>query len=356
MLLSSLKPSKFSYAILRRLARTLLGALIAYGAARLATLPELYWAVITALVVVTQPSLNAALTTGRDQISGAAIGGIAGGIGILAILQGAPPLLVFAIELAPLAALAAWRPTLRLACVTLVVVVLIPATGGTGSPFERPVDRVFEILIGAAAAIVASFLLPNRAINAAHDRASDIVLTLGELIALYLTRAPEPGEAERLNRKAVTMQQALDDAITEAGREHIIVPLKRTPGNVVDKLGPLLRRLHRDALFLGPAFARDPDAANRSARGGALALASQAFAHATQTLASALDSDRAQQTENIALARAAFEQLQRDVGATCSSMEKNAVLPFVLNLLVQDLGEMVTTTEARDDQPSVSPV
>jgi uncharacterized membrane protein YccC len=355
MLLSSLQPSKFSYAILRRLARTLLGALLAYGGARLATLPELYWAVITALVVVTQPSLNAALTTGRDQISGAAIGGMAGGLGILAILQGAPPILVFAFELVPLAALAAWRPTLRLACVTLVVVVLIPATGG-GSPFERPVDRVFEILIGAAAAIVASFLLPNRAINAAQDRASDIVLTLGELIALYLTRPPEPGEAERLNRKAVTLQQALDDAITEAGREHIIVPLKRTPGNVIDKLGPLLRRLHRDALFLGPAFARDPDAADRSAYGDVLARACQAFANATQTLASALDSDRARQSENIALARAAFEQLQRDVGTTCSSMGKNAVLPFVLNLLVQDLGEMVTTTEARDDQPSASPV
>jgi uncharacterized membrane protein YccC len=352
MLLFSLKPSNFSYAILRRLARTLLGAAIAYGAGKLATLPELYWAVITALVVVTQPSLNAALTTGRDQIIGAAIGGVAGGIGIVAMLHGAPPLLVFAIELVPLAALAAWRPTLRLACVTLVVVVLIPTAGAGSSPFERPVDRVFEILIGAAAALAASFLLPNRAINTAHDRASDIVLTLGELIAFYLARPADSSEAERLNRQALTRQQALDDAITEAGREHIIVPVKRTPGNVVDKVAPLLRRLHRDALFLGQAFARDPDAANRLAHGDALALASQAFANATQTLASALDADRAHQLENIALSRAAFGQLQQDVGTTCSSMEKNAVLPFVLNLLVQDIGEMVTMIEARDDQPA----
>jgi uncharacterized membrane protein YccC len=352
MLLSSPKPSNFSYAILRRLARTLLGAAIAYGAAKLATLPELYWAVITALVVVTQPSLNAALTTGRDQIIGAATGGVAGGIGIVAMLHGAPPLLVFAIELVPLAALAAWRPTLRLACVTLVVVVLIPATGAGSSPFERPVDRVFEILIGAAAALAASFLLPNRAINTAHDRASGIVLTLGELIAFYLARPADSSDAERLNRQALSMQQALDDAITEAGREHIIVPVKRTPGNVVDKVAPLLRRLHRDALFLGQAFARDPDAANRLAHGDALALASQAFANATQTLASALDADRAHQLENIALSRAAFGQLQQDVGTTCSSMEKNAVLPFVLNLLVQDIGEMVTMIEARDDQPA----
>jgi uncharacterized membrane protein YccC len=355
MQLPDLKPSKFSYAILRRLARTLLGATIAYSAGKLATLPELYWAVITSLVVVTQPSLNAALTTGRDQIIGAAIGGIAGGAGIVALLHGAAPLLVFAIELVPLAALAAWRPTLRLACVTLVVVVLIPGTGG-GSPFERPVDRVFEIMIGAAAALIASFLLPNRAINAAHDRASDIVLTLGELIALYLARPSDNTDAEPLNRKALTMQQALDDAITEAGREHIIQPVKRTPGNAVDKVSPLLRRLHRDALFLGQAFARDPDAANRSAHGDVLALASQAFADATQALASALDSDRGRQLENIALARAAFEQLQRDVGTACSSMEKNAVLPFVLNLLVQDLGEMVTTLEARDNLPSGAPV
>jgi hypothetical protein len=353
--LSSLKLPAIGSAKFRRFARTLLGVVFAYGGGMLATLPELYWAVITALVVVTQPSLTQALATGRDQIIGAAIGGIAGGIGIVAILNGAPPLLVFAVELLPLAALAAWRPTLRLACVTLVVVVLIPATGG-GSPFERPVDRVLEILIGAVAALLASYLLPNRAINAAQDRASEIALTVGELIVLYLTRLLDTSEAERLHRKAAGAQQSLDDALAEAGREHIIMPVKRTPGNVIDKVAPMLRRLHRDTLFLGQAFAGDPDMARRSAQGDALALASQAFANATQALASALDSDRAQQDENIGRARAAIRQLRSDVGAACSSMEKNAVLPFVLNLLVQDIGELVTTTEARDGPAPNPPV
>lgn len=142
--------NKLTYTLeLRRFARTLISCVLSYGVAKLATLPELYWAVITTLIVVTQPSLNQALNTGRDQIIGAVTGGVVGVVGLFAILRGAPPLIVFAIAILPLAALAAWRPTLRLACVTLVVVVLVPASG-MGSPFERPIDRVLEILIGEA--------------------------------------------------------------------------------------------------------------------------------------------------------------------------------------------------------------
>jgi uncharacterized membrane protein YccC len=99
----------------RRIARTLAACALSYGAARLAGLPDLYWAVITTLIVVTQPSLNQALNTGRDQIVGAVIGALTGGIGLVAILYGAPRLLVFAIALVPLAAIAALRPTMRLA-------------------------------------------------------------------------------------------------------------------------------------------------------------------------------------------------------------------------------------------------
>ena len=151
----------------------------------------------------------------------------------------------------PLAALAALRPTLRLACVTLVIVVLIPGSGSGVWPFERPIDRVLEILIGACAALAAAFIVPNRAINTAHQRASDIVMTLGELIAATLKPSGDRTRADQLHRQASSAESALDDAITEAGREHIIVPVKRTRGDIVDKAAPMLKRLHRDALLSG---------------------------------------------------------------------------------------------------------
>jgi hypothetical protein len=340
-------------AALRRFARTHLGVAISYGAAKLVGLPELYWGVITTLVVVTQPSFNQALTTGRDQIIGAAIGGLASGIGILAILHGAPPLAVFAVELVPFAALAALRPSLRLACVTLVIVVLIPATGG-GSPFARPVDRVLEILIGAAAALVAAIVLPNRAVRAAHERTRDIVLALGKLIALTLTQPTNKSEAEQLHRQSASAEQALDEALAEAGREHIIAPIQRAPGNVIDKTAPMLTRLHRDALFLGQAMTGDPGLTQQLTQGGELVRASHAFTEVAQALANVLGSER-DFGKKIELARTAFGQLRSDVDAACASMDKNVVLPFVLRLLVQDLGELVTTAEARDEARTQTP-
>jgi hypothetical protein len=334
---------------LRRFARTLVSCLLSYYAAKLATLPELYWAVITTLIVVTQPSLNQALNTGRDQIIGAVIGGVVGVAGLFAILHGTQPLIVFAIAVVPLAALAAWRPTLRLACVTLVIVVLVPASG-LGSPFERPIDRVLEILIGAGAALLVAFLMPNRAINAAHNRASEIVLALGELITLTLRKPEDANEAERLHRRSAAAEQALDEAITEAGREHIIVPVKRTRGDVVDKVAPMLTRLHRDALFLGQAFTGDPQLAGRlgAANRDALSVTADAFTEAAIALAATLDADQSHQDEKVRLARGSFELLRSASNDACESMEKYTVLAFVLNLLVQDFGDLIATVEVLD--------
>lgn len=332
----------------RRFARTLGACALSYCAARLVGLPELYWAVITTLVVVTQPSLNQALATGRDQIIGAVIGAIAGGIGLLAILRGAPPLLVFAIELVPLAALAALRPTLRLACVTLVIVVLIPGSGSGVWPFERPIDRVLEILIGACAALAAAFIVPNRAINTAHQRASDIVMTLGELIAATLKPSGDRTRADQLHRQASSAESALDDAITEAGREHIIVPVKRTRGDIVDKAAPMLKRLHRDALFLGQAFGTD--ASLRPPASPALDTAAAAFEAVSRQLASTLDTDRSDQETHVKDARDALERLKTATHAACESMEKNTVPAFVLALLVQDFADLVALVESPDGQ------
>ncbi|QIE27485.1 Fusaric acid resistance protein family protein (plasmid) [Caballeronia sp. SBC1] len=334
---------------LRRFARTLVSCLLSYYVAKLATLPELYWAVITTLVVVTQPSLNQALSTGRDQIIGAVIGGLVGVVGLFAILRGAQPLIVFAIALLPLAALAAWRPTLRLACVTLVVVVLVPASGH-GSPYARPIDRLLEILIGAGSALLVAFLMPNRAINIAHDRASEIVLVLGELIALTLRKPGDASDAERLHGHSAAAEQALDEAITEAGREHIIVPVKRTRGDVIDKVAPMLTRLHRDGLFLGQAFAGDAGLAGRLTLvvREALSNTADAFDGLAKALAATLDADKRKQDENVRAAREAFERLRVAAEKANALMEKNTVLPFVLNLLVTDFGELVTTVEGKE--------
>jgi uncharacterized membrane protein YccC len=256
-------PSKFGRPEARRLTRTLLGCALSYGAARLAALPEGYWALITTLVVVTQPSLTQALGTARDQIIGAFIGGVVGMLGVIAMDHGAAPLAVFSVALVPLAALAAERPALRLACVTLVIVVLIPAGGGPF--FQRPLHRIFEILIGAASAFVVAAALPNRALKNAHKCAADTLSALGQLVGLHLSEREDAALATRLEAQSLSAQQSLDDALQEAQREHIIVPLQRGRADAVDKAAPFLRRLHSDAQFLAKAVSRD-DRAQCAAR------------------------------------------------------------------------------------------
>ncbi len=61
--------------------------------------------------------------------------------------------------LVPLALLTAARPSLRVSCITLVILSLIP---GTGAPLARALDRVLQILLGVVASIAVLAALPDK--------------------------------------------------------------------------------------------------------------------------------------------------------------------------------------------------
>ena len=143
---------------------------VSYGGSLLLGFNEGYWAVITA-VVVTQPMFGDTLSASKDRIVGTLIGALAG----LAVLWAGqwrlPQLWLFWVALVPLALLTAIRPNRRIACITLAIVVLVPATG---PPFVKPVDRVLEILLGTAASIAISLLIPLPAISAVTVASADV--------------------------------------------------------------------------------------------------------------------------------------------------------------------------------------
>ena len=126
---------------------------LAYGSAALIGLPELYWSLITA-IVVTQPEFNKTLTASLDRIVGTLIGAAVGFLVLEASVRGAPQAPLFAAALAALLLLTAIKPNLRMSSVTLIVVALVPSA--SSEPFVRPFDRVVEILIGAIASLVVS--------------------------------------------------------------------------------------------------------------------------------------------------------------------------------------------------------
>jgi uncharacterized membrane protein YccC len=328
----------------RRLIRTLSGAALSYGAARLAALPEGYWALITTLVVVTQPSLTQALGTARDQIVGAFIGGVVGMLGVLAIEHGAPPLVVFAIALVPLAAVAAERPALRLACITLVIVVLIPA--GSGPYYQRPMHRLLEILIGAASAFIVTMLFPNRALRRAHACVVDTLASLSQLIALHLSSHDDAARVAQLEAGSSSAQQALDDSLQEAQREHIIVPLQRGGADAIDKAAPYLRRLHSDSLFLAKAVSRD----DRAACATRFAQASTALQDVFAALGAAIGSVHAKEPE-IERVRAASRTLKETLKHDAPGETAHDIARFVIGLIAIDLDALIS---ALYPEPAVS--
>lgn len=132
--------------------RLLSACALAYGGAWLCGLHDRFWAMITA-VVVTQPLLQATLAAGRDRVIGTVLGALVGLGVVLAVRHGWPRIPTFCAALVPLALITAVWPNMRLSCITLIVVVLVPADDLS---FNRPIERVLEILLGTLASVLTS--------------------------------------------------------------------------------------------------------------------------------------------------------------------------------------------------------
>ncbi len=241
---------------LRQAVRTLVSMALSDVAAWLCGLHEAGWALITA-AIVTSNSVTGTWTAGRDQIVGTLIGAAAGTAAIGLTLLGWPKLPVFALMLTPLALLAAALPTLRLTCVTLVVVFLFPSPGGA---FERPFDRVVAILIGAATSLLVSYLVfRSRARASAFAAASAMLEALQTLLQEVLSGAGATRSRDSLSEIASSSLRALADAVLEARREHLGTLEAADP--LLVRLVPMLRRLQSDVLFVTRAIDELPDAA-----------------------------------------------------------------------------------------------
>ena len=113
---------------------------LAFGIAAAVGLPDRFWAMVTAVVVM-QPALDATLSAGRDRIVGTMLGALAGFGVIEAARHGLALFAMFWVALVPLAMMTAVWPNLRLSCIALVVVVLVPSSDGLGPPARpRPGD------------------------------------------------------------------------------------------------------------------------------------------------------------------------------------------------------------------------
>jgi len=135
-------------------ALSVVAAFVAYLPTQALGLREGFWAAITAMGVI-QAELDATRASGRDQLAGAAIGGVAGVAALLLIGQG---LLAYAIAVL-VAVLACWILNVasagRLAGITATIILLVPHTG---TPEHMLLSRVGEVGWGALVALTLVWL------------------------------------------------------------------------------------------------------------------------------------------------------------------------------------------------------
>jgi uncharacterized membrane protein YccC len=212
------------------------------------------WAVLTS-IIVTQMSVGRSLKATRDYLIGTVGGAIYGGaVALLVPHTGESALLaVLVMAVAPLAFIAAINPSLNVATVTAIIVLLLP-TMNHGNPLDSAIDRVLEVTVGAITGLAVSFLvLPSRAHSQIRANAARVLelmaSTLNELLS-GLTRGLDTNILHQLQDGIGTALVSLNAIGAEAERERA-AKLSSGPDT-----GPLLRtilRLRHDLVMIGRA-------------------------------------------------------------------------------------------------------
>jgi uncharacterized membrane protein YccC len=212
------------------------------------------WAVLTSLIV-TQMSVGRSLKATRDYLVGTLGGAVYGAfIAVMIPHSGEGALLaVLVLAVAPLAFIAAINPSLNVATVTAIIVLLLP-TMNHGNPLDSAIDRVLEVAVGALSGLAVSFLvLPSRAHSLVRARAAQalelIASALDELLC-GLTRGRDNDTLHNLQDGIGTAMVGLNTSGAEAERERA-ARLSTGPDT-----GPLLRtvlRLRHDLVMVGRA-------------------------------------------------------------------------------------------------------
>ncbi len=237
---------------LRLAFRVTVAAVATFAVSEAFHLPLVLWTVLTA-VIVTQMSVGRSVKATIDYFIGTLGGAIYSGV--VAVLvppsAGMPMLLVLAVAIAPLALLAAIKPSFAVAPFTSVMVLLAPSILHVG-PIESAVYRVLEVALGGLIALgVSVFVFPARAHSLAIDAAARMLDQMADALRDVLAgciRGLAPTDLARMQDDIGRALSALWGIGDEARRERIAY-LAPEPD-----LRPLLRtllRLRHDLVMIG---------------------------------------------------------------------------------------------------------
>ncbi len=234
--------------------RVTVAAMLSLIVAQLAQLHLPLWAVMTA-VVVTQMSVGASLKATADYLIGTFGGAIYGGaIAVVMPHESAWALLLaLAVAVAPLAFIAAAYPRMKVAPITAIIVLLVPAMLHT-TPIASAIDRVLEVAVGGIIGFVVSFvLMPSRAHGQAVETAAHILDAMARALRGLIAGSSHGLDTAELHRLQDGIGRSLVRmSVISAEAEHErAARLASEPDT-----GPLTRmllRLRHDIVMVGRA-------------------------------------------------------------------------------------------------------
>jgi uncharacterized membrane protein YccC len=229
--------------------------LAAFAAGELLGLLQVYWAVLTA-VIVTQSSIGGSLKASIDRFFGT-IGGAVWGVAVsLTVPHASVPLLGLALAAAliPLAAGVALWPRYRVAPVTAAIVLL--GTVSQAGVATAALDRVFEIGLGSVIALaVAVAVMPSRAHLLLFAAARDALAAMREQAVLLLGGIDGPADLAVVRPLHDRIRAAIEraNAVAEEVTRERASRLADTPDP--EPLVRGLRRLSHDLVTIGRVLA-----------------------------------------------------------------------------------------------------
>ena len=277
---------------LRHAVRVTAAALIAFTVAETLNLPQGYWAVFTA-VLVTQASVGGSVKAALDWVVSTLGGGVYAAF-VGTVMPHSDPIAMgigLGIALAPLAYLAAVRPTFRFAPVTGVIVILVAPVQHL-SPAASAMNRLIEISIGGFIGLAVSLvIMPARASNILNQAAARTLGNFADVLPLLLRfdRVHIQHELTVKHDAALNQIAKLTLAVDEAKRERSsFLSSEPDPEPVLRTL----QRLRADIIMLGRATGEPFPDAFHARLAEALGVAVEAMAASFRAVGASLEDRR----------------------------------------------------------------
>jgi uncharacterized membrane protein YccC len=237
---------------LRHGLRIAAAGMASFALAQALGLPQGYWAVFTAVLVV-QGSVGGSWKAAVDRLLGTLLGAVYGAV-IATVVPHENVLMLgtaLAISLTPLALLAAVYPAYRVAPITAVIL-LLGSTSVAEGPFLAAVLRTGEVTLGAFVGMAVSlFLLPARAHALMGNAANRVLQRLADLFAALLNGLTAPLDGNNIlakNDAVRAAQAALEIIADEAARERRNYLAEDADPEPVART---LRRVRHDLVLIG---------------------------------------------------------------------------------------------------------